>query len=108
MLATIGIVDCIFRRVGLRPFILVYGEQPFYFRLDGAEQNENVTIFLSPTVYCHLINCVLYAQQVLYYMYNVHVLSASALSSKSLARYPPFCAEYGDGTNRFCVLQSIQ
>ena len=47
MLATIGIVDCIFRHVGLHPSrsILVHGERPFYFRLNGVEQNENVTFF---------------------------------------------------------------
>ena len=57
MLATIGMVDCIFRRVAsARPVsILVHGERPFHFRLDGAERNENVTVFLSPTVGAALI-----------------------------------------------------
>ena len=52
MLATIGIVDCIFRRVtSARPVsILGYGERPFRFRLNGTERNGSVTVFLTPTV----------------------------------------------------------
>ena len=62
MLATIGIVDGTFRRVGFRrarPISsLVYGERPFYmyFHLDRAEWNENVT---SPTV-CYLQSSIMY------------------------------------------------
>ena len=53
MLATIGIVDCTFRCIGLLPShsLLVYGEQPFYFRLDETERNENVTIFFTTIAY---------------------------------------------------------
>ena len=49
VLATIGIVDCTFTR----PIpMVVYGERLFYVHLDGAEQNENVTLFDS---YCTLL-----------------------------------------------------
>ena len=53
MLATIGIVDCIFRRVAsARPVsILGHGERPFRFHLNGTERNESVTGFYTPTVH---------------------------------------------------------
>ena len=47
MPATIGIVMSASTRYAS---ILVYGKWLFYFRLDEAEQNENVTVSLSPTV----------------------------------------------------------
>ena len=56
MLATIGIVDCISVASASARLvsILVHGEQPFYLRLDGAERNENVTIFF--VSYCNCFN----------------------------------------------------
>ena len=58
MLATIGIVDCIFRCVAsARPVSIVgHGERPFRFRLNGTERNGNVTVLLTPTVYCSACN----------------------------------------------------
>ena len=52
MLATIGIVDCIFRHfASTRPVsILGHGERPFRFHLNGTERNGSVTFFLTPTV----------------------------------------------------------
>ena len=45
-----------FRRIGLRPsrFHSCVWEWPFYFRLDGAEWNENVTVFLTATMYMYI------------------------------------------------------
>ena len=59
MLATIGIVDCIFRCVAsARPVSIVgHGERPFRFRLNGTERNGNVTVLLTPTVYTSVARC---------------------------------------------------
>ena len=47
MLATIGIVDCIFRRVAsARPVSIVgHGERPFRFHLNGAYGTEASPFF---------------------------------------------------------------
>ena len=47
VLATIGMVDCIFRRVGLHPsrFHFRAWGTAVLFSVDGAEWNENVTVF---------------------------------------------------------------
>ena len=55
MLATIGIVDCTFCRVGLHPSrfhscVWETASLHVYLHFDGAERNEDVTVFLSPTV----------------------------------------------------------
>ena len=46
MIAAIGIIDYTFHRIGLHPLLCI----GFYFRLDGAERNENIIILLTPNI----------------------------------------------------------
>ena len=68
MLATIGIVDCIFHRVAsAHPVsILGRGERLFRFRLNGTERNGSVTVFFYSYCMYYFVNYNLYLELEMY------------------------------------------